>query len=162
MQQNQMPPVSGEQAADLAALKGMIEPDMPEGDMPEGEAPAVDPAQQWAMIPAMLGSALSIAMPELQRVYSREACEAWGSAMVPVAEKYGWNADGLIGPEVGLLAASLPFVIGTYGAIKSKRAELQREAKAEAGTPAAPVVGEHQAQGAKTVSFGAAVEDVPQ
>lgn len=160
MQQEQM--VSGEQAADLAALQGMIEPDMPEEGMQEGDAQAVDPAQQWAMIPAMLGSALSIAMPELQSVYSREACEAWGAAMVPVADKYGWNADGLIGPEVALLAASLPFVIGTYGAIKSKKAELQREAKPEVGQPAAPAVGEYQQQGAKTVSFGAAVEAAAQ
>lgn len=54
--------------------------------------------------------------------------------MAPVADKYGWSPDGLIGPEMGLVAASLPFAVATFAAVKAKRAEGAAKA------PAAPPV----------------------
>lgn len=158
MDQNKnAPAMSAEQDADLRRLEMMAA----DGEAPAVEAgqvdevPAIDPAESWAMLPAMVGSVLSIALPELRQIYTPDTCRAWGDAMVPVADKYGWNADGLLGPEVGLLAASLPFIIGTASAIKSRRAAIEQEAKAppakpEASPPAAP-------DSQKTVTFGAPV-----
>lgn len=138
------PVLGAEQDADLRALE-MMAADGGQGAPVEAGPAPVDPAETWAILPAMVGSTLAIALPELRPVYSPEACRAWGEAMAPVAEKYGWSADGLIGPELGLVAASLPFVVATYAAIRAKRAEV---AKPEEEKPAATV------PGSKTVSFG--------
>lgn len=146
--------MTDEQAADLTYLSAMVgDEQLPGGG--EELAEELDQAQQWAMVPAMLGSVLSMFMPEAQRVYSREACEAWGAAMVPVADKYGWNADGLMGPEVALLAASLPLAVGTFGLVRAKRAELEKEAE-KPGQVQKPA-GEYVAPGSDTVVIGAPV-----
>ncbi|HJV24571.1 MAG TPA: hypothetical protein VJ673_02745 [Aromatoleum sp.] len=143
-----------EQAADFAALMAAATDGAP---LPQGEEPApeVEPGEQWAMIPAMLGSALSMALPELKEVYSEDACRAWGSSMVPVAEKYGWNADGILCPEVGLLAASLPFIVGTLGAVNRRKALAVAEArKAIAGGEKPRIMEAAPAVKAGTVQFG--------
>lgn len=138
-QDQNAPDMSAEQAADLAALEAAAGG----GEMPQAEeaAPGMDQAQQWAMLPAIVGSALSMALPELRAVYTPQACEAWGAAMVPVADKYGWNCDGIIGPEMALFAASVPFAFGTYSAIKARRAEDEKKAEEKPRTvQAAPVI----------------------
>lgn len=161
--------LSAEQDADLRRLESMAaEGDQEPVEMPEGgeeAAPVVSDAESWAMIPGIVGSTLAMAFPELRAVYSQDACMAWGHAMVPVANKYGWSSDGIIGPEIGLLAASLPFVLGTAQVIKHHRAEraaLER-AKAEE-SQAAPVVptvvvaaeaAPEVVDSGKTVTFGA-------
>jgi hypothetical protein len=145
MNQNQNAGAIGaEQDADLRALEMLAAEDAGAPAIDAGPSPA-DPAETWAILPAMVGSTLAIALPELRAAYSPEACRAWGEAMVPVADKYGWSADGLIGPELGLVAASLPFIVATFGAIRAKRAELEK-----AAPPAPPA----EVPGAKTVSFG--------
>lgn len=141
-----------EQNADLRALEMMAAEQQPAQAGGVEPAPAADPAETWAVLPAMIGSTLAIAMPELRAVYTPEACRAWGEAMAPVAEKYGWSADGLIGPEMGLVAASLPFMFSTTAAIKAKRAELAKGQGEPA--PSAPTTA-----GQKTVTFGAAVHE---
>lgn len=152
------PALSAEQEADLRRLEAMAADGQP-GPAPEmiEDGPVVDPAESWAVLPAIVGSTLAIAFPELRAVYSQEACRAWGAAMVPVAEKYGWEADALAGPEIGLLAASLPFIVGTVGAFKAKKAEQQ---KAEKASPAAKVKEQVDAM-QKTVVFGAPVVGEP-
>lgn len=92
----------------------------------------------WAMFPQMIGSALAMAMPELQKVYTPDACRAWGEAMAPVAAKYGWEADGIMGPEVGLIVASIPFVVSTAGAIRARRAMPPPRQVQKPETPANP------------------------
>lgn len=137
-QEQNAPEMSAEQAADLAALEAAAGG----GEMPQEEAaPMVDQAQQWAMLPAIVGSALSMALPELRAVYTPQACEAWGAAMVPVADKYGWNCDGIIGPELALLAATVPFAFGTFAAVKARRADEEKQAKEKPkAVQAAPVI----------------------
>lgn len=160
--------ISAEQLADLNRLEGMAAegdpaPGVENGGAEVEAAPAVDPAESWAMIPAIVGSTLSIAFPELQRVYSPDACRNWGAAMVPVADKYGWSADGLVGPEIALFAASLPFVLGTAQVIRVHKAERaeQEKRKAEESKPApviapvAPVEEAAPVDSGKTVTFGA-------
>lgn len=152
--ENQNAGLSAEQDADLRRLESMAA-EGDQGQAPEmvEAGPAYDPAESWAVIPAIVGSTLAIAFPELRAVYSPEACRAWGAAMVPVADKYGWEADALAGPEIGLLAASLPFIVGTVGAFKAKKAEAVKvEAKEKAER--APVEAVQ-----KTVSFGAPVAE---
>lgn len=152
------PALSAEQDADLRRLEGMAAEGEPvPGVAPDAvaAAPVVDQAESWAVLPAIVGSTLAIAFPELRAVYSPEACHAWGAAMVPVANKYGWDADALAGPEIGLLCASLPFVMGTVGAFKAKKAEA---IKAEKATPAAKMAEKIDAM-QKTVTFGAPVVD---
>lgn len=156
---NEVEVMQDEQAADFAALLTAAEEGAALPTGMEEPAPAVDPGEQWAMIPAMLGSALSMALPELKEVYSEDACRAWGASMVPVAEKYGWDADGIMCPEVGLLAASLPLMVGTWGAVNRRKALAAAEARTGRESPriaeAAPAVkagtvefGEVQAHGA--------------
>ena len=119
--------IPAEESADWAMLDAAAGGDQPAPDMPEPP----DPAEEWAMLPAVLGSILAIGLPEVREVYSEANCKEWGRAMVPVAEKYGWDS-GLLGPEVGLLAASAPMVIGTAFAIRSRRAAKHEPAPSEA------------------------------
>ncbi len=153
------PQLSAEQAADLAALTAAAEADAPAALADETPAaPQIDPAEQWAIIPAMIGSALQISMPELGKVYTPEACRNWGAAMVPVADKYGWSADVLGGPELGLVAASFPLLLGTVAAVNARKAQIAAAAHKPAGavvdsvTP--PASAEPAAPSSKAVQFG--------
>lgn len=134
--------INSEQAADLAALQAAATDGQPVA--PEA-APIANPADSWALLPAMVGSMLAIAMPELKAVYTPEACQAWGEAMVPVADEYGWNADEVLGQKLALAMATAPFVIGTAFAVKARKAEA-------APKPAAPISA--PGAGAKTIVFG--------
>ncbi|SFU99589.1 hypothetical protein [Pseudoduganella namucuonensis] len=96
------------------------------------ELERIDPAEAWAQLPLMLGGLLSIAMPELREAYNPKACYQWGGAMAMVAEKYGWDAATVIGPELALVAASVPLVLPTYFAIKARRDKVERERPVQA------------------------------
>jgi len=116
----------GAEADADAAQEAILNPD------PE---PVVDPAVIWAQIPTALGGLLGIAMPELKKAYTPEACAAWGQGMAAVAQKYDWDAAETVSkwaPEFMLLAASLPLVIPTVQAIKAHKAIA--DAKDEART----------------------------
>lgn len=143
--------MSMEQAADLRALEAMAA----DGEMPGAEPAPAGPSQgeQWAMIPAMLGSALAMALPDLREVYSQSACLAWGEAMAPVAKKYGWDADALACPEVGLLCASLPLALGTITAVQRHKAAAAKAGQGKPPAVAAPTE-PVQVVGAGTVHFG--------
>lgn len=90
---------------------------------PEAEQqPAIDPALAWAQIPKMFGSILSMALPELDQVYTDQRCYAWGSAMSAVADKYGWDAAETMSryaPEIALVVATIPLAVPTVKAIKA-------------------------------------------
>ncbi len=92
--------------------------------------PGIDPAQTWAQIPFMFGRLLSMAMPELNDVYTEDRCYAWGVGMAAVSDKHGWDAGEVIGrwgPEIALCVASVPLVVPTYQAIKARREAKERE-----------------------------------
>jgi hypothetical protein len=82
-------------------------------------------AESWAFIPAMFGKIVAMALPELKDVYTEDACLAWGEAMVPVAEKYGWG-DPAVSVEVALLIATVPLALPTGIAIK-KYLDLRKQ-----------------------------------
>lgn len=84
-------------------------------------------AMEWAAIAYTIGGALAILAPELrEKVYTVEACNAWGESAAAVAEKYGWNGPSNV-PELGLLMATMglavPSVIVIRHRIKSAKAE---------------------------------------
>lgn len=89
---------------------------------PADETPPIDPVELWASVPQTIGSVLVMALPELKGVYSREACRAWGEAMVPVAMKYGWEAKALP-VEIPAIFATLALVLPTVIAVKARRAK---------------------------------------
>lgn len=87
----------------------------------EQAAPAVDPAQAWAALPKMFGGILSMAFPELGKVYTDDRCYQWGAAMQQVADKYGWDAGETMArwaPEIALTMATLPLALPTVAVIK--------------------------------------------
>ena len=151
--------LADEQAADFARLQNAVIEQEQAGEMAGemGGDMGPDPAAEWAVLPATFGGILAIAMPELAEVYTPEACAAWGAAMVPVAEKYGWSSLQ-VGPEIGALIASLPFVLGTVAAVKARRAAAEKAAAAAGSVKAAAVAEKPQAGPgvvAGTVQFAA-------
>ena len=116
----------------LAAVTDQVDADVipktPEQEAAEeAAAQAADPnvqAKAWGMLAFSIGGMLSILAPELKSVYTDEACLAWGHAVVPVAEKYGWDGPGKV-PELGLLMASVPLALPTYLVIRKRIAELK-------------------------------------
>ena len=80
-------------------------------------------ARQWGAIAYMIGGALSMVAPELRQVYTERACMDWGRAVVPVADKYGWNGAGKL-PELGLAIATMGLAIPSVLAV---RAAIARE-----------------------------------
>lgn len=138
----------------LAALETTVEevdglgPMTPEQQQAQAaEVAALDQAQQWGMIAFSIGGALSMLAPELRQVYTQEACMAWGTAMVPVAEKYGWAGPGNC-PELGLLMATAGLAIPSVLAVRQRMAQLKRvRADAEAAKKAQEKPQEVQADG---------------
>lgn len=90
---------------------------------------SVDPAREWSEPPAAVGALLRFPFPELEHVYTPEACMAWGVAMVPIAERYGWTA-GKVFPWLSLIGASASLLLPTVAIIK---AHAQPETAAPAG-----------------------------
>src|SRR5262249_24003284 len=85
-------------------------------------------AATWARLPFVFGRIIVKALPDLDATYNEAACMQWGEAMVPVAEKYGWNAPELI--EVTAAVATLSFVVPTAVAIaKARRAAAEAAAQ---------------------------------
>lgn len=110
---------------------GIVPPEAPGAPpgAPTAPAPAVDPAREWSELPAAVGALLRFPFPELEHVYTPEACMAWGAAMVPIAERYGWTA-GKVFPWLSLIGATASLLLPTVAIIK---AHAQPETAAPAG-----------------------------
>lgn len=122
----------------LGALGSLTtEVDAENGPTPEqaeaiqAEATAEAQAKAWAVIPMTVGKVLSMFAPELQMVYTAEACQGWGEAMVPVAEKYGWNGPSNL-PELGLIISTASLAMPTVVVMKMKIQAMREAAEAEA------------------------------
>lgn len=116
----------------------------------EAAAQAADPdvkAKAWGMLAFSIGGILSVLAPELKAVYTEDACLAWGHAVVPVADKYGWDGPGNV-PELGLVMATIPLAVPSYLIIRKRLADMKaaKDAADEArtvenGATAAPAGG---------------------
>lgn len=95
----------------------------------EAEADAEEQAREWGMIAYTIGGALAMLAPELREVYTERACMDWGRAVVPVADKYGWNGPSGV-PEIGLAISTMGLAVPSFLVIRAKLAHLkaQREA----------------------------------
>jgi len=103
-----------QKAADEKILHGEPEPE-----------PVIDPAHAWGQLAMMAGGILGLALPELKSVYTEDACLAWGGGMAAVADKYGWEAGETAAkwaPECMLLMTSIPLIVPTVQAIRSRQA----------------------------------------
>lgn len=116
---------AGQEREQDAADEAAMNPDAP---------PGVDQAAVWAQIPFMLGGMLGMAMPELKPVYTQEACYAWGAGMAAVSDKYGWDAGETAAkwaPECALLMASIPLIVPTVQAVKTRQAAIAAQKRKE-------------------------------
>lgn len=151
-------------AAKMDALEGLVtEADAQGGPTPEQQQEQQQAqdmeagAREWGAIAYMIGGALSMLAPELKPVYTEDRCLAWGTSVMPVAEKYGWNGPGSI-PELGLAISTLGFAVPTALIIRSKLAELkearqQAERDAASARPVSPLEGVQSASSV-VVSYG--------
>lgn len=114
---------------------------------------AVDAEQEsiamWAMLPKSVGSALVLALPELAEVYSDENCLAWGASMQNYSRIKGWDVKNAPGALVAM--ASLPFVLGTAGALLKR---LKAAKAAKASQPRSPVTVDNGPQPAASSPAG--------
>lgn len=126
------------------------------------EAEAMTEAQAWAQVPAGIGSVLAMIAPELQAIYTPEACQRWGEAMVPVAQKYKWTGPSKL-PEVGLLVVTATMAVPTVVVVRHKlqimreaaEAERRRQAVADAAEGATDVVARDVSVTAGAAGMGA-------
>ncbi len=125
----------GAEGAELDLAPPAPNLDAPAAAAPDGPTEA-EKIAMWAAIPATFGSVLAMAMPELAEVYSPAACNVWGAAMLPVAKKHGWNDLESL-PELSLCLVSLPFAIGTFAAVKKRRAAAAPAVTEGKGAPGA-------------------------
>jgi len=118
----------------ISELDEQLTPRTPEEqaakDKAEAEADPVNQARAWGALAYSVGGMLSIIAPELKSVYTEDACLAWGTAVVPVAEKYGWSGPSNV-PELGLLMATVPLALPSFFIVRQKLRDM-RKAKAAA------------------------------
>ena len=96
------------------------------------QEPLQPPGEAWAMIPASIGMFASNILPELQGVFTPDACQKWGDAMALVSQKYGWDAGETMSkwaPEIALIVATVPLAVPTYKAIKQRKEEAEAAKK---------------------------------
>lgn len=118
----------------MEALEGMVSE--VDGNSPDAQAEAqaeakaqteaIGQAQAWAVVPKMIGKLACMVAPELAQFYTDEACEEWGAAVVPVAEKYGWGGPGAM-PEIHLAIASASFAVPTFLVLRAKLQAMKAE-----------------------------------
>jgi hypothetical protein len=100
-----------------------------EGDaLHGGEVPLDSEAKEWAMVAYTIGQALGVFAPRLKQIYSEQACEAWGHAVVPVARKYDIQGVSRF-PEISLILATAAFAVPTYLEIKAITTSIENEAR---------------------------------
>jgi hypothetical protein len=91
----------------------------------QAEKQSEDGAREWGIIAYTIGGALAMLAPELRGVYTEEACLGWGRAMVPVAEKYGWDGPGNI-PELGLVLATIGLAAPSIIVLRARLAAIKK------------------------------------
>ncbi len=135
------PKLTDAQAAILASatvvessLSGQIMHDA-EGNPvdPEAEVVQADPIAENAALLQMLVSMAAPALPFLTECYTPEVIGNIAGAYTAVEEKYGWNARGLVGPELALALFALPPSFMAYKLGQAHFAELKAKREIEHG-----------------------------
>lgn len=92
-------------------------------------------AREWGQFMFVIGGTVTMLAPELQRLYTQEACLNWGTHAAAVAAKYKWKSPAL--PELALAAATLHLALPTFLVLRSK---VQQVKDAQDAGPLAKVV----------------------
>ncbi len=101
--------------------------------------PEVDEAAQWEGVMTMIVTMAAPILPTIAAKYPPITCKAIGEAMVPVAEKYGWQA-GTFPPEITLLILIVaPWSGEIIAAVKSRRTKQPPPEKTVTSEPESPV-----------------------
>jgi len=140
--------ISGEQAADLAALQAKINGDVQAAQQAEPEQESrPELANEFKVVIMMATGALAPAFPSLGEIYTEETAGAAAHAMASLCNKYGWMQDGIGGKwaeEIAAGAILLPLAWATYQGVQSdiaKRAKKQPDkALAMPEQPQEPIV----------------------
>lgn len=105
------------------------------GAGPGGAAlPVIDPADEWKAALSVLILVATPMLPFLPTIYTDDAVMALARAIVPVAEKYGWNGSDFFakwGPEIGLAMTAAPLAMQTARAWKAMQDAKQAESAAQ-------------------------------
>lgn len=150
------PAMSGEQAADLAALKNAVIADETPGINANGEPEQEqrpELATEFKALILMAAGALSPAFPSLSEIYTEQTAAAASHAAASVCNKHGWLADGVGGKwaeEIAAAAILLPLAWATYQGVQNDIAKRKKNAPVPEITDQTP--------GQNTVTFGAPVE----
>lgn len=130
---------AGAAAYETAAAEGNLDEKGNVLPPPDPVDLTAEKAAQWAIIPQTLAWAITAVFPETAPAYTPEKCMELANAIVPVADKYGWNGPGN-SPELGLVLASAFFSMPAYMAYKTRQAakaeaEAKKEPKIEGAEP---------------------------
>ncbi len=96
---------------------------------------AAEKAAEWFLVPKTLAWAITTVFPELAPHYTDEKCMELATAIVPVADKYGWSGVGN-SPELALAMGTAFFCMPAIQAHKARNA-AKAKAKAEKEAPRA-------------------------
>jgi len=117
----------------VAELDDELTPRTPEEqaaqDKAAEQADPVYQARAWGALAYSVGGMLSMIAPELKQVYTEDACLAWGHAVVPVAEKYGWSGPSNV-PELGLILATVPLALPSFFIVREKLRAMRKAKEA--------------------------------
>lgn len=148
------PAMSGEQAADFAALKAAVIDDAAPGtNIDAGQEQRPELATEFKALILMAAGALSPAFPSLAEIYTEQTATAAAHAAASVCNKHGWLAGGVGGKwaeEIAAGAILLPLAWATYHGVQNDIAKRKKDAPA-------PAI-DNQTPGQNTVTFGAVVE----
>lgn len=102
-------------------------------------------AAEWFIVPKTAAWAITAVFPELAEHYTDAKCMELATAIVPVADKYGWSGVGN-SPELALAMGTAFFCLPAVQAHRHRQAEkakkAQQEQKRAEGEPVLKVAGD--------------------
>lgn len=136
--QDQLPAMDPEQAAELNALKGLVavqEEEAATEQTQEPESKTIALAAEIGGLLAMMVGVASPMFPSLEQIYTPEVCEKVGNALEPVCMKHGWLQGGIGGEykeEIMALCVIGPLAFATYKGVQGDIAARQPAKQIEA------------------------------
>lgn len=119
----------------LEALQGMTDEVDAMNPSPEAAAAAAAQAdaanaqdagaKAWGGVMFIVGGAVCMLAPELNKVYTEAACLAWGKNAQAVSDKRGWGSPSNL-PEISLLASTLMMLVPTVLVLRSKMQQAEK------------------------------------
>nr|WP_295075344.1 hypothetical protein [uncultured Roseateles sp.] len=146
--------------AELAGLAAAADAELLGASLPPGMEPA-PAADKGAELGAMLQMGVLMAapaLPFLPSCYTPDVCGQIGIAFAAVAEKYGWNLDGISSPELALAVVTVPATVQAV-ILGREYFKTKREQEAAAARAAQPPSTRPQGQAGQVMAAGDTWED---